>query len=208
MRTSRRLVILGLLGTALLLASGTVSLADVGTPLVGEVGLYFDAAGTVRSQLVPNGAIFDAYLVAHVPEGGILTYDLVDPKFLDPAVVYVTGNAPPAGSAFYKQELADACSHAVANETGCPAATGEIVPLIHYQLQSVGGNSSLILENFLCPTIAGTVITEFYYESCDEPGVQKTLDLNPALSTLFLDGRVPVEASHWGTLKSRFGQDD
>jgi hypothetical protein len=71
----------------------------------------------------------------------------------------------------------------------------------------VGSDPSLVLENFLCPTIAGNRIIEFYYESCDEPGVQKTLTLNPALATLFLDGRVSAGDSHWGMLKSRFGQD-
>ncbi|HKI83826.1 MAG TPA: hypothetical protein VKA63_05755 [Candidatus Krumholzibacteria bacterium] len=207
MRNSRRFMFLGLMTATILVAASSVSRADVGSPLVGEMGLYFDAAGTVRSQLVPNATTFDAYLVVHIPEGGILSYDLVELKFSDPAVVFILGNAPPAGGAFVKQELADACSRAVAGESGCPAAAGEIVPLIRYQLQSVGGDPSLSLENFLCPTIAGTVITELYYESCDEPGVQKTLSLNPALSTLFLDGRVPVGELHWGTFKSRFGRE-
>jgi hypothetical protein len=175
--------------------------------VAGDVGLYFDAAGTIHSKVISPASSFDVYLVARVPEGGIASYHLVDLDFTSSVAPLVLRHEIPAGSAFSKQEFADDCSRAVATiPSSCPSAAGETVPLIRFTLQYFGGDSVLCLQGFKCPTIAGSAPSELYYESCDEPGVQKILTLEEA-PCVWLDGRVATGDANWGMLKSRFGSE-
>lgn len=198
---------LGLAGLSILLAASAVWAARESSIQAGEVGLYFDAAGAVRSKVISSGTPFDVYLVARVPESGIAAYSLVDLKFSGAIAPLLTESRIPAGSAFSKEEWADACSRAVTtSQPSCPNAAGETVALIRYTLQYFGTNAILCLQGFECPTIAGPAPSELYYESCDEPGVMKTLSLEEA-PCIRLDGAVADGGEHWGTLKRRFGCD-
>jgi hypothetical protein len=193
------------LSTLLLLAVAPNSRGAESPLQQGEVGLFFDPAGTVDSKVVSG--TFDVYLVARIPVGGLSSYWLVEPRFSDSSGVIVTAVSIPDGSEFSLQPVQDSCNRAVASAPpDCPGLEGEVVALARYTLQSLAGNPTICLENYQCPTIAGPAATDPGYESCDEPGVPRQFSSSSA-TCLSLDGSVPTARMGWGVLKTRFGRE-
>lgn len=192
---------------ALALALAPDVLAQPGeSPLLpGEAGLFFDAEGTQRVASIPLFGTFDVYLVARVPPGGLSAYDLVAVVFPANTLVATASPTLPSGSAFELQLIADACSFAVGIDPNtCPAIEGEVVALVRYPLVRMGGDGHVCLEEFQCPTIAGSVAVEVRYRSCADPDEDRPLD-SGRLACLSLDGTVATTTSSWTTTKAWFG---
>ncbi len=168
----------------------------------GELGLFFDAAGTISCA---DPAVFThttVYLVTRVPEGGIAEYKL--PHLQQDSAV-ATADFPvtlPDPSAYLAFQVADDCNFASRQDTEtCPVAPGEIQVLATYQVLRLGtGTVEFKLE---CPTFAGPAEITPVYWRCDT-GLPLEFTKGEYLRVTFGSPTVETKPLSLGTVKARF----
>jgi hypothetical protein len=179
----------------------------VESPLaMGEVGLFFDAAGTVSCANPPVAVPTPLYLVARAPEGGIGSYGIpwLEATRLPSGLVFVTDTLDlPASSRFELGQTADWCHQALPREAGCAVAAGELVVLGVTTIQPVGPLAGTAQFQTRCPTFAGVRPEPVHYEACGSAEL-RTLEGGDHLAIGFGEAPVAAVPESWSTLKSRF----
>lgn len=174
--------------------------------LPGEVGLFFDAAGTVSCANPAVGVPTRLYVVARAPAGGIGAYSIpwLAPRSLPPGMTFLSNTTElPEGSAFDLGQTADWCHQAIPRDPGCAVAEGELVVLGVIDITLNVPVSGTARFGTLCPTFAGPRAEPVWYEAC---GSTEPLFLQGGdrLSIGFGEGPVANPSESWSTLKARF----
>lgn len=168
----------------------------------GEIGLFFDAAGTQKCTDVPMLQTVQVFAVARVPESGIIRFSVGDlgtegpSEILSEAITYAAG--------FEHQDIADGCDEGVAPT--CHLDAGDVVALAVFDVLRTG-DATLCIGSFCRDTIAGPGPPGSHtpvYWSC-APGASPTpFTLGENLCLRLQDLPVAVEAAAWQLVKNLY----
>lgn len=167
----------------------------------GEVGLFFDAAGTMTCGEVIFGFSAPLYLVGCAPEGGIASYAISE--LMSPSPVIIPAGQLPPGAPFNVQIFVDLCNMAERIDPGsCPVAEGELFVLTVYDVMFLVVSGTVCFQT-ACPTFAGRVSMNPFYTRCDT-GAGDELAGGLLLCIGLGQEPVPVGESTWGAVKSLY----
>ncbi|UCG50934.1 MAG: hypothetical protein JSW58_12130 [Candidatus Latescibacterota bacterium] len=172
---------------------------------VGEVGLFFDTAGTMNCDEVVPFVITELYLVARAPEGGIASFSISE-LLIDPGPVLVLSTSVIVDNSYQVQVIIDACSEAVrVDPEVCPTTEGELLVLAVYQVMFYVSSGTVCFQT-ACPTIAGIWPMNPVYTRCDT-GAWGELVGGESMCLGLGEAPVSVDASTWGKIKSIYAAD-
>lgn len=168
-------------------------------PTSGSIGVFFDPAATQTGASIPNGVLFDFYVIAIDAPGGIMAYEFgID---LDPRYIVLTAIFQPVGTAI---NLTSTTGDAIVATGGfCLPATG---PTVLAQFQALMVSSDLDIP--ICLRGAtGSCVPDGQpgYLPCDAacdwhyfgPAYEGCAMING-------DGPVAVESQTWSAIKSLY----
>jgi hypothetical protein len=166
----------------------------------GEVGLFFDLAGTMNCDEVMPFVPTELYLVARVPEGGIASFPISELLVTSGSLIVLSTSAI-VDYGFQVHIVIDGCSQAVrVDPETCPTAEGELIVLAVYQVMFYASSGTVCFQT-ACPTIAGLWPMDPFYTRCDT-GVFGELVGGASMCLGLGEAPVAVDASTWGKIKS------
>ncbi len=169
----------------------------------GEIGLFFDPAGTTTCTEVPYiGAMITLYMVLRVPEGGVASYAI--PELLTSSgSVQVLGSTAPGDTLYEVHIVLDGCSMAVRKDPqNCPVIEGDLLVLAAYQVMLFTMTGTVCFQT-ACPTIAGTVPMNPAYTRCD---TEEWGEFTGGESMCLGLGEAPIPTAErsWGKIKELY----
>jgi hypothetical protein len=178
---------------------------DPGTPLAeGQIGLFFDPAGTTRCADVAPFAQFTLYLVVRVPEGGIAEFEI--PELLavsaPPGLLFLNTSLPD-GSLYDLHVYNDECSRGHRpDEMECPVTQGEILTIAKITMMAGLGGEAVACFQTGCSELAGPVAGPPQYTRCD--GELATFAGWDALCVGFGTFPLATHETTWGAVKALY----
>lgn len=172
----------------------------------GEVGLFFDPAGTETCGDIPIGVVTPLFVVARVPEGGVARFDLPELITADapPGLVFLGLPRLGAGPAYQLLVIIDACQVAErVDPAGCPVTQGELLVLSVIDVLALAPLGGSYCYQTMCPTIVGPVIINTTYTRCDN-GEVMSFTGGESMCIGFNEAPVPVAPRTWGAIKALF----
>ena len=170
----------------------------------GEIGLFFDPAGTTTCGDPVQAGFTTLYVVARVPEGGIGWFEI--PRVLAPAFQLIDEPALPSGSPYLQSHCADCCEWAEQpDESTCPAPQGDVIVIAEVHVFTTGGESGTACFQTACSSIAGPIARAPVYGRCgsavfgDEQFEFRGGDF---MCIGFGEAPLALEKTTWGTIKS------
>lgn len=173
----------------------------------GEIGLFFDPAGTMTCGNIYPFAPEPLYVVARVPEGGVAEFEIPQLDMLSgPASLHVHSWGLPEGSLYIAGRAFDACTRAYRpDEISCPVVQGDLlviaqINVIAYTYDPVSGT---VCFQTWCPTFAGGEAKAPAYARCDT-GAWGEFTGGDSMCIGFGEAPLPVEETTWGSVKALY----
>jgi hypothetical protein len=172
----------------------------------GEIGLFFDAQGTITCAEPGVGVPTPLYVVVRVPDGGIAEFavpEIMPTEALPAGMILVAASGIPQGIPYDPLIVIDDCSRARRSDPAtCPVSPGDLLVIAVAQVMLTAPVRDTACFQTGCSTIAGPRAGATDYARCDT-GASGTFTGWDDLCIGF-GVQVPVEATTWGAVKALY----